>query len=100
MEAKAQIIGTIVMIGETQVIGVKGFKKRPFVIGTGGDWPQEIEIEMINDGCDKIGRFSEGQQVKVSVNIKGRRYEKNGNNRFFNSLQGWKIEAYNESQSE
>ena len=100
MEAKAEIIGTIVMIGETVAVGAKGFKKRPFVVDTGGDWNQELEIEMINKGCEELNNFNEGQQVKVLVNIKGRRWEKDGNTKFFLSLQGWKIEAYNEDQSD
>lgn len=92
MEAKTIVTGTIVMIGETETVGSKGFKKRPFVVDTGGDWPQELEIEMINDGCEKLSRFSEGQGVSVHVNLKGRRWEKDGITKFFNSLQGWKIE--------
>ena len=100
MEAKSEIIGTIVMIGETVAVGAKGFKKRPFVVDTGGDQNKELEIEMINKGCEELNNFVEGQQVKVLVNIKGRRWEKEGQPvKFFLSLQGWKIEAYNEQQS-
>ncbi len=100
MEAVGIVAGTIVMIGDTEAVGSKGFKKRPFVVDTGGDWPQEIEIDMINKGCDAIGRFQPGQQVKVHVNIKGRRWTKaDGVVKFFNSLQGYKIEAYNQKQS-
>ena len=99
MEAKTEVIGTIVMIGETQAVGVKGFKKRPFVINTGGDWPQELEIEMINDNVEKLNLFLPGQQVKVLANIRGRSWKNpEGVIKYFLSLQGWKIEAYNEDQ--
>ena len=53
---------------------------------------------MIQDKVDLLDNLSVGDQINVLINIKGRKWEdKEGNIRYFNSIQGWKIESDNEN---
>jgi len=56
-------------------------------VNTGGQYPDEIAVEFINDKIDLVMGYAEGQAVEVSVNIRGRKWK----DRYFVSLSGWKI---------
>lgn len=85
------ITGKIELIEETKQVSAS-FKKRGVVIKTAEEYPQEIMIEFTQDGVDKLNGFSEGQQVEVSINIRGRKWESpQGEVKYFNTIQGWKI---------
>ena len=84
------ITGKVKVIGETQVFGAKGFAKRELVLTVeDGKYPQDISIEFVQDKADLLDAVNEGQEVTVSFNIRGREY----NGRYYNSLQGWKLQA-------
>lgn len=86
-----EITGTIKIIKNTQTI-TDAFKKREFVVETHGEYPQPILIEMVQDKCDLLNKFGVGQDVTVSINIRGREWTNpQGEVKYFNSLQGWKI---------
>jgi hypothetical protein len=88
-----EVLGTIKVKGETQEIGAKGFRKRELVVTTADDYPQMIMIEFTQDKVDLLNSFSVGQSVKVSINLRGREWiNPQGEAKYFNSLQGWKIE--------
>jgi len=42
--------------------------------------------------CDLLDKFEVGQEVEVKFDVKGKKYEKNGEVRYFNTLAAWKIE--------
>lgn len=86
----SEITGSIVKIFETQQI-TDSFSKREFVVQTDGEYPQQIIMQLTQGNCSKIDAFSEGDIVKVSYNIRGRAYEKDGITRWFNSIEAWKI---------
>lgn len=73
------------------------YKKRDFVIKTLEQYPQEIILEVTQDKVTLLDNFKKGDVLNCSINIRGRRYEKDGNTRFFNSIQAWRIEK-NESK--
>ena len=51
-------------------------------------------IEFIQDKCDLLDSFSPGQQVKISINLRGREWvNPQGETKYFNSIQGWRIET-------
>lgn len=88
-----EIKGTIKTITETQTFGSNGFRKREVVITTNEQYPQHILIEFIQDRCDLLNNYRVGQEVKITINLKGREWiNPEGIVKYFNSIQGWKIE--------
>ena len=65
-----------------------GFTKREMVvIVEDGKYPQEINVEFVQDKVALLDTLQPGQEVTVSFDIRGREY----NGRYFNNLQGWKV---------
>ena len=65
------------------------------------EYPEFIKIELIQDKCDLIDKINIGEQIKVYLNIKGRKWtNKEGKINYFNSLQAWKIEFENENYNQ
>lgn len=65
-----------------------GFTKREMVvIVEDGKYPQEINLEFVQDKIALLDNLQPGQEVTVSFDIRGREY----NGRYFNNLQGWKV---------
>lgn len=88
-----ELQGEIKVIGETETFGTNGFRKRPVVIKTDEQYPQVIEVEFLQDKCDILDKYSVGQNVKIKINIRGRSWQNpEGEVKYFNSIQGWKIE--------
>ena len=88
-----EVIGKIKIIGETQTFGSNGFRKRELVVTTDEQYPQMIMIEFIQDKTDLLNNYSVGQDVKVSINLRGREWiNPQGEAKYFNSIQGWRIE--------
>lgn len=72
------------------------FKKREFVVeyADNPQYPEFIKFECIQDKCDQLDGFAEGQEVNVSFNLKGRKWtDPQGVDKYFNSLQAWRITA-------
>jgi len=89
-----EVTGTIKKIFETQTFGEKGFKKREVVIITNEQYPQPIIVEFFQDKCTVLDKYKVGQDVKIGINLRGREWiSPIGEVKFFNTLQGWKIEA-------
>jgi len=77
------------------------FRKREFVVeySDNPQYPEVIKFECIQDKCDQLDQFAEGQMVNVSFNLKGRKWtDPKGEVKYFNSLQAWRITP--ESQAE
>ena len=89
-----EVQGRIKMIGETQTFGSNGFRKREIVVTTDEQYPQHIMVEFVQDKTDLLDSYKEGQQVKISINLRGREWvNPQGETKYFNSIQGWRIEA-------
>lgn len=89
-----EVIGKIKLINETQTFGASGFRKRELVVTTNEQYPQMLMIEFIQDKCDLLNNYQVGQDVKVSINLRGREWiNPEGVAKYFNSIQGWRIEA-------
>ena len=96
-----EIQGRIKLIDETKTYGSNGFRKRELVITTEEQYPQHLLVEFIQDKTDLLDKFSVGQQVKVSINLRGREWvNPQGETKYFNSIQGWRIEAMEEAAPE
>ncbi|MEQ8909972.1 MAG: DUF3127 domain-containing protein [Vicingaceae bacterium] len=78
------------------------FKKREFVVetteeGGGRVFTEHIKFQLIQDKCSLIDAVNVNQPVKVSFNIKGRKWEKNGKVSYFTNLDAWRVEAVSEN---
>ena len=53
---------------------------------------------MVQDRCELLDSFQEGQQVEISFDLRGREWTNpQGQVKYFNSLQAWKLVAENHS---
>ncbi|UMB52620.1 DUF3127 domain-containing protein [Lutibacter sp. A64] len=92
-----QIIGTIKKIDDTKTFGANGFRKRELVVITNEQYAQLLLIEFIQDKCDLLDAYEVGQEIKISINLKGREWvNPEGEAKYFNSIQGWAIEKIGE----
>ena len=88
-----EVQGKIKVIGETQTFGSNGFRKREVVITTEEQYPQHLMIEFVQDKTDLLNSYQVGQDVKISINLRGREWvNPQGETKYFNSIQGWRIE--------
>jgi len=95
-----EVIGKIKLVGETQTFGSNGFRKRELVVTTDEQYPQMIMIEFIQDKVDLLNSYAVGQDVKVSINLRGREWvNPQGEAKYFNSIQGWRIENLSQASS-
>lgn len=89
-----QVQGRIKLIGLTQDVS-SSFRKRELVVTTSEQYPQDILIQFTQDKCDLLTMYKIGQEVIVDVNLRGKEYtdRQTGQLRYFNTIQGWKINA-------
>ncbi|WKS95252.1 DUF3127 domain-containing protein [Riemerella columbina] len=93
-----ELQGTIKKIGELQTFP-SGFQKKEMVLLTQEQYPQPINIEFLSEKVFALDPFSEGDAVKVGINIRGREWTSpQGEVKYFNSITGWRIEKIDGSQ--
>lgn len=73
------------------------FRKREFVLETRenvgtSEFVETIKFQLTQDRCDLIDSIRVGDDAKVAFNVRGRRWEKNGQVNYFNNLEAWKME--------
>lgn len=94
-----EVTGRIKHIGEIQQVSAS-FRKRELVVTTDEQYPQHILIEFNQDKCDILNSYKFQEDVKVSINLRGREWvNPQGETRYFNSIQGWRIERLAPAQS-
>jgi len=97
-----EISGRITEIYPTQQVTDK-FKKREFILevketnNTGFEFIEYIKFQAVQDKTGLLDGLNINDQVKVSFNLRGRKWEKDGQTSYFTNLDAWKIE--NESTS-
>jgi len=87
------VTGIIIMIEATQQVSEK-FQKRGFVLRVeDGQYPQELPFQFTGDRCNRLDAFTEGMEVEIGVNLRGRRWEKKDGSgpSWFATLEAWKI---------
>jgi hypothetical protein len=83
------LTGKVKLVQDAQTFS-SGFTKREIVVTVeDGKYPQEINLEFLQDRVSLLDSIQEGQEVTISFDIRGREY----NGRYFNNLVGWKIQA-------
>ena len=87
-----ELNGKIKVINPTTQVS-NDFRKRELVLSTDEQYPQQVLIEFVQDKCDVLDKYKVGEYVVISINIRGREWtNKQGETKYFNSIQGWRIE--------
>ncbi|MBN2597765.1 DUF3127 domain-containing protein [Labilibaculum sp.] len=90
-----EINGKMIVKEETQSISDR-FKKREFVIEVenerNSEWNDFIKFQLTQDRCDLLETVSLYEEIKVSFNVRGRKWEKDGKVNYFSNLEAWRIE--------
>lgn len=97
-----ELEGTIKIIEETKTYGNNGFRKRIMVLNTemNSEYPQSVSIDFVQDKTELLDKLSEGESVKVYINIGGREWvNPQGETKYFNSITGWRIENMDQPTS-
>ncbi len=96
-----ELTGKILEIFATQTITEK-FKKREFIVeykdNPSGAYVQYLKFQCTGDKVTLLDSYNPGQDVNISFNIKGRKYEKDGRVSYFMDLEAWRISNANGSQ--
>ncbi len=79
------------------------FSKREFVIEVVNErdsrYNDTIKFQLTQDRCSLIDNANEGDQLKITFDIKGRKWEKNGQVNYFNNLEAWRLEVQSAENS-
>ena len=99
-----ELEGKLIVKDDTVQVSEK-FKKREFVIeqeSNNGDavYVETIKFQSIQAKCDILDSVNIGDVVKVTFNIKGKKWEKEGKTSYFNNLDAWKIEVVGASTND
>lgn len=88
------IQGKLHRINPTVVVSDK-FQRRAFVVEFCENpmYPQYIQLEFTQDRCAELDAYKTGDSVDVTFNLKGRPWTdtKTGEEKFFNTLEAWRI---------
>ncbi len=81
------------------------FKKREFVIekteSNGGmEFTDHIKFQLTQDRCNLVDNVEVNDEVKVSFNIRGNKWERDGKVNYFTNLDAWRIEKVQADQSD
>lgn len=93
-----EISGRIFEIYPVQQVTDK-FKKREFILevketgNNGFEFIEYIKFQTVQDKCSLLDGVNVNDQVKVSFNLRGRKWEKDGQTSYFTNLDAWKIES-------
>ncbi len=91
-----EISGKLIEKFETIQVSDK-FRKREFVIEkteTAGstEFSNYVKFQLTQDRCDLIEAFHTNDEIKISFNIKGNRWERDGKVSYFTNLDVWRID--------
>ena len=80
------------------------FKKREFVIerteSNGGmEFTDHIKFQLTQDRCNLVENVGLNEEVKVSFNIRGNKWERDGKVNYFTNLDAWRIEKVQNMQT-
>jgi hypothetical protein len=100
-----EISGRLAEIFETQVISDR-FQKREFVLeikstgSNGFEFADFVKFQTTQDKCSLLDQLTVDDLVKVSFNLRGRKWEKQGQTSYFTNLEAWRIEKIQNETSQ
>jgi hypothetical protein len=77
------------------------FSKREFVLEltdespTGMVFTNYASFQLVNQACAVVDQFQEGDVLKVTFNIRGNRWERDGQVKYITNLNAWRVERAN-----
>ena len=75
------------------------FSSQEFIVEIpDGNYPQTVKFQASNANIDKLSKVNVGDEIKVTWNLRGKKYEKDGKTSYFNSLDCWKIDVVGTTQ--
>lgn len=88
-----EVVGTLKAKFDTQKVSEK-FQKREFVLTTEANtpYPQYVSFQVTQDKCNMLDQYSEGEELKVQFNLRGREWNGPQGIKYFNTLEAWRIE--------
>lgn len=92
-----QITGRLHAKFPTQIIK-ENFSKREFVLelaeesGTGMVYTNYASFQLVNLTCSVIDQMQEGEIITVSFNLRGNRWERDGQVKYITNLNAWRVE--------
>ena len=92
-----EISGRLAEKYETQKVSDR-FQKREFVLevkstsATGYEFVDFIKFQSTQDKCSMLDPFNIDDTLKVSFNLRGRKWEKDDQVSYFTNLEAWRIE--------
>jgi single-strand DNA-binding protein len=90
-----EVQGTIKKILESQVVSDSFTKREIWIEENSSQYPQVLNIQFVQDSCDLLNDYNEGDMVKININLRGRLWTSpQGEERCFNTINGWRIEKY------
>jgi hypothetical protein len=97
-----ELTGKLIEKGKTQQVS-GSFKKREFVIekkevSGGMEYLDYVKFQLTQDRCSLIDPFRINDDIKVYFNVRGKRWEKDGQVSYFTNLSAWKIERVTEEE--
>ena len=95
-----EVVGTLKTKFETQKVSDR-FQKREFILTTEANtpYPQHVSFQVTQDKCTILDQFSDGEELKVQFNLRGREWNGPQGIKYFNTLEAWRIEKVSGSNS-
>ena len=100
-----EINGRLAEKFETQKVSDR-FMKREFILEikstgtTGYEFVDFIKFQSTQDKCALLDQVNIDDTVKVSFNLRGRKWEKDGQVSYFTNLEAWRIEKLSTESNE
>lgn len=97
MSNQLQVTGKLLVKYDKQQVSER-FAKREFVVElaeerNGETYTNFGKFQLVQNKCEILDRFNEGDNILVSFNIKGNKWERDGKVNYITSLDAWRIEA-------
>lgn len=95
-----EIVGTLKTKFDTQRVSDR-FQKREFILTTEANtpYPQHLSFQVTQDKCNILDQYNDGEEIKVQFNLRGREWNGPQGVKYFNTLEAWRIEKMNVSNS-
>ena len=84
----------------------ENFSKREFVIelvdesASGMVFTNYASFQLVNQACSALDQYQDGEMLTVSFNIRGNRWERDGQVRYLTNLSAWRVERTSGSTSQ
>lgn len=97
MIEQLKVTGKLLVKYDKQQVSER-FAKREFVVElaeeiNGNTYTNFGKFQLVQNKCEILDKFNEGDNIAVSFNIKGNKWERDGKVNYITSLDAWRIEA-------